>query len=57
LSTGHVESVEIQESSGRRILDDQAVRTVKNWIFAPSKRGDTPIDGWAVVPIEFSLES
>jgi len=57
LSTGRVESVEVKESSGRRVLDDQAARTVKNWIFAPSKRGDTPIDGWAEVPIEFSLES
>ena len=57
LSTGRVESVEVQESSGRRILDEQASRTVMKWTFAPSKRGDTPIDGWAVVPIEFSLES
>jgi len=57
LSSGRVESVEVQESSGRRILDDQAARTVKNWVFTPSKRGGTPIDGWATVPIEFSLES
>jgi len=57
LSTGRVESVEVQESSGRRILDEQAARTVKNWVFTPSKRGATPIDGWATVPIEFSLES
>jgi len=49
--------VEVQESSGRRILDEQAARTVKNWVFTPSRRGATPIDGWATVPIEFSLES
>jgi hypothetical protein len=23
----------------------------------PSKRGDTPIDGWATVPIEFKLDT
>jgi protein TonB len=57
LSTGRVESVEVKESSGRRILDEQAARTVKNWVFTPSKRGPTPVDGWATVPIEFSLES
>jgi protein TonB len=56
LSTGRVETVEIRESSGRRILDDQAVRTVKQWLFTPSKRGATPIDGWATVPIEFKLD-
>jgi len=56
LSTGKVESVEIQKSSGRRILDDEAVRTVKSWTFTPSKRGSAPIDGWATVPIEFSLQ-
>lgn len=55
-STGKVDSVEVQKSSGRRILDDEAVRTVKSWTFTPSKRGSTPIDGWATVPIEFSLQ-
>jgi protein TonB len=57
LSTGKVESVEVQRSSGRRILDDEAIRTVKSWLFTPSKRGSTPIDGWATVPIEFTLQS
>lgn len=56
LSTGHVEGVEVQKSSGRKLLDDEAVRTVRGWLFAPSKRGDSPIDGWATVPIEFKVE-
>lgn len=56
LSNGQVDVVEIQKSSGRKILDDEAARTVKRWTFTPSKRGDTPIDGWANVPIEFTLE-
>lgn len=56
LSNGTVESVEIQKSSGRRVLDDEAVRTVKKWLFTPARRGETAIDGWASVPIEFSLE-
>jgi len=56
LSTGRVETVEIQKSSGRRVLDEEAMSTVKNWLFTPSKRGSTPIDGWATVPIEFSLD-
>jgi protein TonB len=57
LSSGAVDTIEVRESSGRRVLDEQAVKTVKNWRFTPSRRGDTPIDGWATVPIEFRLDS
>lgn len=57
LSDGHVDTIEVRESSGRRVLDEQAMRTVKAWVFTPSKRGGTPIDGWATVPIEFRLDS
>jgi protein TonB len=56
LSSGRVESVQVQKSSGSPPLDDAAVLTVKKWLFTPSKRGDTPIDGWATVPIEFKLD-
>jgi len=56
LSTGKVESVEIKQSGGRKLLDDEAIRTVKLWLFTPSKQGEAAIDGWATVPIEFSLE-
>lgn len=57
LSSGKVESVEVKDSSGKKLLDDQAARTVKNWTFTPSKRGATPIDGWATVPVEFKLDT
>jgi protein TonB len=57
LENGQVDTVEVERTSGRRILDDQAMRTVKAWLFTPSKRGDTPIAGYATVPIEFSLDS
>jgi len=46
----------VQKSSGSQPLDDAALLTVKKWLFTPSKRGDTPIDGWATVPIEFKLD-
>jgi protein TonB len=55
LSTGKPDAVEIQRTSGHRPLDEEAVRAVKEWSFLPAKRGDTPIDGWATVPIEFRL--
>lgn len=56
LANGSVDTVEVQRSSGRKVLDDEAVRTVKKWSFSPSKRGDTPVDGWATVPLEFKLD-
>ena len=57
LASGKVQGVEIKKSSGRKTLDEAAIEAVKGWEFAPSKRGNTPIDGWATVPIEFKLAS
>ena len=57
LATGAVESVEVVKSSGKKVLDDAAIHTVERWVFAPSTRGNTPVDGFATVPIEFKLDS
>jgi len=57
LQTGAVESVEVVRSSGKKVLDDAAIHTVERWVFAPSTRGSTPVDGFATVPIEFKLDS
>ena len=57
LATGAVESVEVLKSSGKKVLDDAAIHTVERWVFAPSTRGNTPVDGFATVPIEFKLDS
>jgi protein TonB len=57
LSTGQVDTVEVQKSSGFKLLDEEAKATVRTWQFTPSKRGTTPIDGWATVPIEFKLDT
>lgn len=55
LASGDAETVEVQTSSGYRILDDAAVRTVRKWKFVPATRGGSPVDGWANVPIVFKL--
>jgi periplasmic protein TonB len=55
--TGAVESIEVLRSSGRKVLDDAAIHTVERWVFAPSTRGTTPVDGFATVPIEFKLDT
>lgn len=55
LANGKAGGVEVKQSSGRKTLDEAAQEVVKTWVFAPAKRGNTPIDGWATVPIEFRL--
>lgn len=57
LASGKPDSVNVSKSSGHEVLDDEAVRTVKQWSFVPGKRGDTPIDGWVTVPITFNLQN
>jgi protein TonB len=54
-ANGKASSVDVKQGSGRKALDDAALEVVKTWTFAPAKRGNTPIDGWATVPIEFKL--
>lgn len=57
LASGKPDTVNVTKSSGHEVLDDEAVRTVKQWSFVPGKRGTTPIDGWVTVPIIFNLQS
>ncbi|MDD5460034.1 MAG: energy transducer TonB [Methylococcales bacterium] len=56
LASGKPDNVSVLKSSGKDVLDDEAVRTVKQWSFVPAKRGTTPIDGWVTVPISFNLQ-
>ena len=56
LANGKPDNVSVVTSSGKDVLDDEAVRTVKKWSFVPAMRGTTPIDGWVTVPISFNLQ-
>ena len=56
LASGKPGDIHIQESSGRAQLDDAALSAVKRWSFVPAKQGDTPIDGWVSVPIDFKIK-
>jgi protein TonB len=55
LPNGKPDSINVVKSSGQKVLDDAAVKTVRQWSFVPAKRGDTPIAGWVTVPINFNL--
>ena len=57
LANGTPDSITVQTSSGHEVLDESAVKTVGKWTFEPAKRGNTPIDGWVTVPINFKLDN
>lgn len=52
---GSVSQVTVQNGSGYERLDEAAMRAVKNWKFAPAKKGGASISSWVNVPIVFSL--
>ena len=53
--TGVANLVEIEKSSGSRILDETAIKTVKRWKFKPATFAGVPVDSTAEVPITFRL--
>jgi len=49
--------VGIKESSGHRVLDNVALKTVKQWQFSPAQSGSLRYSSKIVIPIQFSLVS
>jgi len=56
LETGNVGGIEIATSSGFDVLDEAAVRAVKDWHFVPATKNGKRVRQWVVVPIRFSLK-
>ena len=55
LSNGTVESGTIHQSSGYQMLDDSALKAVKQWQFQPAKNGGFPVVSVVDIPIKFDL--
>lgn len=53
---GLVEQLTLRKSSGYERLDEAALDSVKQWRFAPAKRGQQAVSAWVVVPVSFSLQ-
>jgi protein TonB len=54
---GSVATIELAQSSGFAVLDDSAIRTVRDsWHFVPGRLDGTPVVSWVEVPIRFVLE-
>lgn len=56
LGTGKPSDIQIQTSSGHEQLDEAAQAAVKRWSFVPARQGDTAIDGWVSVPVDFKIK-
>lgn len=52
---GVAREVAVRGTSGHVVLDEAAVATVSKWRFMPARRGETPVESWAEVPIRFEL--
>lgn len=52
---GQPVAIDIATSSGHRVLDDAAHRTVARWVFQPATRGGQQVAGEAIVPVVFRL--
>lgn len=52
---GKVDDLWLFESSGYKILDNAALKAVKDWTFEPGRRGDKPVEMWVEVPVKFEL--
>lgn len=54
---GTVRELDLHKSSGYERLDSSALNTVRNWRFVPARQGSRPVDGWVIVPINFTFGS
>jgi protein TonB len=53
--SGEVSELELEKSSGHRILDKAALKSVRKWQFTPGNRGGKPIEMLVTVPVHFKL--
>ena len=56
LSNGLVGKIEVKSSSGYEVLDHSALAAVKQWKFAPAKKGEQSVPLWVNIPIRFELQ-
>ncbi len=52
---GVPQDIQVEKSSGSRLLDQAAIEAVKTWVFNPGSKGGKPAAGYALVPIDFNL--
>ena len=56
-SNGLPTEIKLTKTSGYRLLDDSALRAVKQWRFIPGKIGNHRVSSWVKFPIRFVVNS
>ena len=56
LADGKAGEVKLQQSSGHSVLDEAAIRAVRNWRFTPAQQAGQLVTKWFLVPIPFVLK-
>lgn len=52
---GIAAQISVEQSSGYKLLDQAAVKTVRNWKFLPTRVGQLSFDSWVKIPVRFLL--
>lgn len=55
-ASGKVTGVSVASSSGFKLLDEAALKTVNKWKFKPGQKDGTSIAGSVIVPVVFRLQ-
>jgi protein TonB len=53
---GKVADCRIRRSCGHFVLDNAAMKSIRNWVFEPGMRGEKRVEMWVKVPIRFELK-
>lgn len=53
---GRVQQIAVESSSGHGRLDAAAMAAVRDWKFAPHRRGDAAVASWVIVPFNWKLD-
>ncbi|MGD8960614.1 MAG: TonB family protein [Desulfobacteraceae bacterium] len=52
---GRVKEITVAAGSGYAVLDEAAVKAVRQWLFEPARQGLAPVAMWVTVPIRFQI--
>lgn len=55
-ASGIVSDASIAKSSGYKLLDEAALKTVRKWKFKPASSNGVNVAGTAIVPVQFKLQ-
>lgn len=55
-ASGKVIEAIIDKSSGYKLLDEAALKSVRKWLFKPAVKNGAKVEGTVIIPVQFRLE-